>query len=50
MRRPKSFLVAATAALVLLVPVSTATAGPMEDFCERSPRDGKARWYPILCE
>ena len=49
MHATKRFLVA-IATLALLGSAVPASAGPVEDFCDRSPRDGKARWYPILCE
>lgn len=50
MRKMRSFLIAAITMLALLAPVGAASAGPVEDFCERSPRDGKAVWYRIICE
>lgn len=43
-------LLVSIATLALLSSAAPAAAGPVEDFCERSPRDGKARWYRILCE
>lgn len=50
MRRTKRIVIAGMAALILLGTAAAASAGPVEDFCERSPRDGKAVWYPLLCE
>jgi hypothetical protein len=49
MRKTKLFATT-IAALLLAGSIGTASANPLEEFCERSPRDGKARWYPILCE
>lgn len=49
MSRTKRVVVAGMAALTLLG-MGAASAGPVEDFCERSPRDGKAVWYRVLCE
>lgn len=50
MRMMRSFLIAAITMIALLASAATASAGPVEDFCERSPRDGKAVWYRIICE
>lgn len=46
----RSLLVTALMTAVLLGPVSGAGADPIEDFCDGSPRDGKAVWYRIICE
>lgn len=48
-RKRRLMMAVATVAL-LVVPVGAAAAGPVEDFCDRSPRDGKAVWYRIICE
>ena len=50
MRHLKALLAAAITAVALIGPAGTASAGPIEDFCDRSPKDGKAVWYRIVCE
>jgi len=50
MHKAKLGLVATIAALSLFGSAGAASADPVEDFCDRSPRDGKAFWYRIVCE
>jgi hypothetical protein len=49
MKRTRMLVVATVTALIV-VGSGAASAGPVKDFCERSPRDGKAVWYRIVCE
>lgn len=46
----RRLLMAVVIALLLVATAGVASAGPVEEFCERSPRDGKAVWYRIICE
>lgn len=50
MKMIKRLVAASLTALFLFASAGAAAANPIDDFCERSPRDGKAFWYRILCE